>query len=123
MPSDFIDYLSEVLQPLGQVRSKRMFGGVGLYINELFCAIIANDCLYFKGDEQNEAEFAQAKCPPFTYEKDGKLFSMRYYKVPDAAHDDPAEMVRWARIGLAAALRKAANLKPTAKSKAKKTRV
>ncbi len=36
---------------MGQVRSKRMFGGVGLYINELFCAIIVDDCLYFKGDE------------------------------------------------------------------------
>ncbi len=123
MASDFIDYLSEVLQALGQVRSKRMFGGTGIYINELFCALIADDCLYFKGDDQNEAEFAQAKCPPFTYEKEGKPFSLRYYKVPDEALDDSAEMLRWARIGLAAALRKAANPKATAKPRAKKPRV
>jgi len=43
MASDFIDYLPEVLQALGQVRSKRMFGGTGTYINKLFCALIADD--------------------------------------------------------------------------------
>jgi DNA transformation protein len=62
MSSAFIDYLTETLAPLGTVRSKRMFGGVGVYINELFCAIIVDDSLYFKGDDDNEAEFAAAAC-------------------------------------------------------------
>lgn len=116
MSSDFIAYLAEVLAPLGSVRSKRMFGGVGVYIDDLFCAIIADDCLYFKGDEANEAEFVTAGCPPFTYEREGISYAMRYYRVPEATMDEPAEMLRWARLGLAAALRKAAH--PKAKSKA-----
>ncbi len=115
MSSDFIAYLTEVLAPLGSVRSKRMFGGVGIYINNLFCAIIADDCLYFKADDENEAEFVAGKCPPFTYEKEGVVYAMRYYRAPDEAMDDAEEMLRWARLGLAAALRKAAN--PKAKSK------
>ncbi len=115
MASDFIDYLTEVLAPLGSVRSKRMFGGVGIYIDNLFCAIIADDSLYFKGDDENEAEFIAGKCPPFTYEKEGVEYSMRYYRAPDEAMDDAEEMLRWARLGLAAALRKSAN--PKAKSK------
>jgi DNA transformation protein len=115
MSSDFINYLTEVLAPLGNVRSKRMFGGVGIYINNLFCAIIADDCLYFKGDDTNEAEFIAGKCPPFTYEKDGKVYSMRYYRAPDDAMDNAEEMLHWARLGLAAALRKAANPKPKSK--------
>lgn len=115
MSSDFINYLTDVLTPLGSVRSKRMFGGVGVYINNLFCAIIADDCLYFKGDDDNESEFIAGKCPPFTYEKDGKIYSMRYYRAPDEAMDNAEEMLRWARLGLAAALRKAANPKPKSK--------
>lgn len=115
MSSEFTLYLAEVLAPLGSVRSKRMFGGVGVYIDDLFCAIIVDESLYFKGDEQNEAEFAAAGCPPFTYEREGVSYAMRYYRVPDAAMDEPAEMLRWARLGLAAALRKAAH--PKAKSK------
>lgn len=115
MSSDFINYLTDVLAPLGSVRSKRMFGGVGIYINNLFCAIIADDSLYFKGDDENEAEFVAEKCPPFTYEKEGIVYAMRYYRAPDEAMDDSELMLRWARLGLAAALRKAAN--PKAKSK------
>jgi DNA transformation protein len=120
MSSDFINYLTEVLAPLGSVRSKRMFGGVGIYINDLFCAIIAADCLYFKGDDDNEAEFIAGKCPPFTYEKEGIVYSMRYYRAPDEAMDDGEEMLRWARLGLAAALRKAANPKAKAKKSSSK---
>lgn len=111
MSSDFIDYLSDVLAPLGSVRGKRMFGGIGIYIDNLFCAIIVNDYLYFKGDDANEAQFISRKCPAFTYEKNGVDFSMRYYRVPDEALDDANEMLRWARLGLEAALRKVAKPK------------
>jgi DNA transformation protein len=117
MASDFIDYLVDVLAPLGSVRSKRMFGGVGVYIDGLFCAIVVDDCLYFKGDDENEPEFAAANCLPFTYaNKEGGVYSMRYYRVPDEAMDDQAVMLHWARLGLAAALRK--TVKPAAKKRA-----
>ena len=115
MSSDFIDYLSDVLAPLGSVRGKRMFGGIGIYIDNLFCAIIVNDYLYFKGDDANEAQFISRKCPAFTYEKNGVDFSMRYYRVPDEALDDANEMLRWARLGLEAALRKVSKPKPPKK--------
>jgi DNA transformation protein len=115
MSADFIDYLTEVLAPLGSVRGKRMFGGVGVYIDNLFCAIVVDDYLYFKGDDDNEDQFKASKCAAFTYEKDGTNYSMRYYRVPDEALDDADDMLRWARLGLAAALRKAANPKPKSK--------
>jgi DNA transformation protein len=115
MPSAFIDYMTETLGPLGTVRSKRMFGGVGVYINELFCAIIVDDCLYFKGDDDNAAEFAAVACAPFTYQKEGVSYAMRYYRVPDEAMDEPEQIRHWARLGLAAALRK--DGKPKAKVK------
>ncbi|HEY8025990.1 MAG TPA: TfoX/Sxy family protein [Burkholderiaceae bacterium] len=109
MSSDFANYVKELLAPLGQVRSKKMFGGAGIYINDLFCALVIDDTLYFKGDDQNEEEFAAGGCPPFVYKhKDGRAVSVRYYRPPEEAMDNPMEMARWARLGMAAALRKSA---------------
>lgn len=109
MSSDFENYVKELLAPLGRVRSKKMFGGAGIYINELFCALVIDDTLYFKGDDQNEDEFVAGGCPPFVYKhKDGRAVSVRYYRPPEEAMDNPMQMARWARLGLAAALRKSA---------------
>jgi DNA transformation protein len=111
MASDFMDYLKELLSPLGSVRSKRMFGGEGIYINDVFCAIVVDEVLYFKGDHDNAAEFGAAGCPAFTYQREGVEYSMGYYRVPDEAMDNSSEMARWAKLGLAAALRKATDPK------------
>ena len=112
---DFVAWLADVLAPLGSVRSKRMFGAVGIYIDGLFCAIIDDDCLYFKADDDNEAQFRAAHCAQFTYEKQGELCALRYYRVPDEAMDDAGDLLRWARLGMAAALRKQAQ--PPARKK------
>ncbi len=109
MPSsDYLDYVSELLAPLGSVRAKAMFGGIGVYIDGLFCALIVDDCLYFKGDDDNEAEYLAAGCAPFTYSVKGVTQRLRYYRAPDEAFDNAQSIAPWARLGMAAALRKAA---------------
>jgi DNA transformation protein and related proteins len=37
----FVDHCAELLAPLGAVRVKRMFGGWGLYVDDIFLALIA----------------------------------------------------------------------------------
>ncbi len=50
-----------VLEQLGRVtpnvRARNMFGGVGIYGNDLFFALIADDTLYFKVDDTNRPDF------------------------------------------------------------------
>ncbi|MFI4940610.1 MAG: TfoX/Sxy family protein [Burkholderiales bacterium] len=121
MSADFVDYVKELMAPMGPVRSKRMFGGFGIYINELFCAITIDDCLYFKVDDLNQAQFTKIGSVPFTYEKGGKTQSLHYYRAPEEALDNPSEMARWATLGMAAALRKAVNPKPAPKKMPGKT--
>ena len=41
--SDYRDFVLEQLVPLGQVTARRMFGGVGIYANGLFFALIDDD--------------------------------------------------------------------------------
>ena len=55
-----VDHCLELLAPLGAVRARRMFGGHGLYIDDLFVAIIAFDRLYLKADEATRERFAGA---------------------------------------------------------------
>ena len=64
----YIEWLSDVLAPLGQIRIKRMFGGAGVYCNGIMFAIIGGDELYLKTDEIGHAEFAAEHMGPFTYQ-------------------------------------------------------
>lgn len=55
MSHALVDHCLELLAPLGAVRARRMFGGYGLYVDDLFVALIAVDRLYLKADETSAA--------------------------------------------------------------------
>lgn len=104
--SEFVDYLLDELAPLGQLRAKAMFGGFGLYCDELFFALVADDVLFIKVDEINRPRFLAENLAPFCFAmKDGRTQTMSYYPLPDAALESNADMLSWAKEGLAAALR------------------
>jgi len=104
--NDFVDHVVETMCELGPVTAKPMFGGWGLYRDGLFFAIVFEDMLYFKVDDENCAPFEKANLPPFVYvTKDGERIAMSYYQAPPEALESPAVMTDWARSGYAAALR------------------
>jgi DNA transformation protein len=122
MPRDneFTRWVAEQLASLGLIRIRSMFGGFGLYANDVFFAIIDDDVLYFKADEQNRDRFEEAGSELFRYPmKDGSISELNYYTAPDSALDDPGELLDWARLGLDAALR--ARTKTKKKEGPKKT--
>jgi DNA transformation protein len=113
MPDALVDHCLELLAPLGTARAKRMFGGYGLYVDELFVALIASERLYLKADWQTQTAFEKAGCEPFVYDGKGKPITMSYWTVPAEAMESPALMQPWARQAIAAALRARA-AKPSA---------
>ncbi|CAD5374200.1 DNA transformation protein [Rubrivivax sp. A210] len=101
----FLSHCQELLAPLGAVRSRRMFGGWGLYVDEIFLALIIEERLYLKTDGSTRARFEAAGCTPFVYHQtQGKAVTVSYYTAPDEALDAPALMEPWARLALQAAL-------------------
>lgn len=103
---EFIDHLEGQLAPLGPLRAKSMFGGWGLYLDGLFCAIVIDDELYFKADGDNVALFTAAGSAPFQYGRsDGGTSTMNYYRVPGEVLEDQPVLLQWARSGQEAALR------------------
>ncbi len=107
-----LEHCVELLSPLGRVRSRRMFGGHGLYIDELFVALIAFDRLYLKANASTRPAFEAAGCNPFVYERQGRSASLAYWTAPPDAMDSPDAMQPWARRAVQAALAARTAAKP-----------
>jgi DNA transformation protein len=102
---ELVDHCLELFAPLGATRSRRMFGGHGFYVDDLFIALIAFDRLYLKADAQTRAAFEAAGCEPFVYDGKGKSVTLGYFSAPEQAMESAPEMRPWARLALEAALR------------------
>jgi DNA transformation protein len=115
MTSGLVDHALELLCGLGAARARRMFGGHGLYVDDLFIALIAGERLYLKTDAQTRPRFQAAGSEPFVYGRQGReQVTLGYWTVPPEAMESPALMQPWARLALEAALR-ARNAKPAAR--------
>ncbi len=103
--SEFVDFLLDTLAVIGPVRARRMFGGHGIYHNDLMFGLVADDVLYFKADKESAPSFLAKNLEPFEYVKNGKPMKMSYYRAPEEIYDDPDEARRWAALAFAAAER------------------
>lgn len=123
-PNEFTLHCCELLAPLGPVRARRMFGGHGLYVDELFVAILAHEQLWLKSDALSRPSFEAAGCPPFRYQRQGEWAELGFHRPPEEAMDSPALMQPWARLALQAALRARSKKlsKPARPSASKKRR-
>jgi DNA transformation protein and related proteins len=101
---EFRAFVLDQLAGVPQLRSKAMFGGVGLYSAERFFAIVAADELFFKVDDANRGAYEAAGSEPFRPLADpDRPVSMSYYRVPIEVLEDPAELADWARAAIRAA--------------------
>ena len=101
-----LDYFKELMAPRGAIRSRAMFGGHGIYCDELFIAIVVDDRLYLKVDELTQLTFAAAGSAPFVYQGKDKPVTMSYWSVPEEALESARAMRPWLDMARAAAARK-----------------
>jgi DNA transformation protein and related proteins len=124
MSSPLVEHCLELLAPLGAVRARRMFGGHGIYIDDLFVAIIAFERLYLKTDAASRERFQAAGGEPFVYDVKRGTVALGYWTVPAEAMESPPLMQPWARLAIEAALRARAAkpVAPRSKTRAAKTK-
>jgi len=106
--SELLDSLPDLFHGLGTIRVQRMFGGHGVYADDVFFAIVDDGVLYLKADEISAPHFEERGRGRFEYVKDGKVQKMAYYESPEEVLEDPDEALRWGRMAVEAALRTAA---------------
>ena len=88
--------LETSLTPLGAFRSRPMFGGHGLYLDDVMFGLIAYDMLYLKTDDGNRPDFEKAKSEPFTFESERKgHVTTSYWQCPDDPLKDAVKLRRW----------------------------
>jgi DNA transformation protein len=105
----YAEFLREQLAPLGRVTLRRMFGKSGVFCDGVMFAVVTENTLYFRVDDQNRAAFKEAEAfPPLNYAKKGATIDLSFWRVPERLFDEPDELVSWAQAALAAARRVAA---------------
>ena len=107
-----------VVEQLGRlrpdIRTRAMFGGVGVYAGERFFALIDDDVLYLKVDDVNRPDFEKEGMGPFQpFGPGGEV--MQYYELPAGLLDEPEELRPWVE----SAIEVAARAKSRAKGRAK----
>ena len=90
------EYREFVLEQLGRVTpvsSRAMFGGVGVYADGLFFALMAGDTLYLKVDDTNRGDFEAVGMGPFRpFEGE---HAMGYYELPADVLEDADALRPW----------------------------
>jgi DNA transformation protein and related proteins len=89
-------YREFVLEQLGRVApvtSRAMFGGVGVYSNGFFFALMDDDTLYLKVDDTNRPDFEAAGMGPFRPFEGGG--AMQYYELRADLLEDAEQLRPW----------------------------
>lgn len=94
--------LEQLARVVSEVRARGMFGGVGVYSATTFFALIDDDVLYFKVDDQTRPDFEAQRMQPFRPFGEGGE-TMQYYEVPPHVIEDLDALRVWAdrAIGVA----------------------
>ncbi len=110
------EFVRELFAGVGAISVKRMFGGAGVYAEGLMFGLIADEAIYLKADAALKAELTQQGCGPFIWApakgpRAGQKVEMGYWRLPDAALDDPELAAQWGRKALNVARSKASSTK------------
>lgn len=95
--AEYTEYVLEMLEPIGPVRTGRFFGGVGIFSGSVQFAMIMGNALYFVVDDDTRPRYERAGMAPFSYmTKKGRVQVRRYYELPENVFTDPEQLRLWA---------------------------
>jgi DNA transformation protein and related proteins len=116
----FAEFLRDQFAPVGRVTMRRMFGKTGVFCDGVMLAMVSDNTLYFRVDDENRATFKEAESfPPLNYKKKGASIDLAFWRAPERLFDEPEQLIAWARAALAAARRVAAKRERTARRRDK----
>ncbi|MBI1883859.1 MAG: TfoX/Sxy family protein [Chlamydiae bacterium] len=90
----FQEYVSEMLEPLGEIECRRMFSGYGIYRGDVFFGIISKAKLFFKVGPLTQKDYLAKGRKPFR--PSVKQVLKTYYEVPADVLEDADELKNWA---------------------------
>jgi len=101
---DFRTWIEDTLGRVRPVRTRAMFGGLGIWSGELFFALADDGVLYLKGDAETREAMEQAGSSRFhPYGSEGP--AMDYWTVPAEVLEDPMLLGEWVDRAVEVAMR------------------
>lgn len=94
MDPEFRAWLEDLLGRVHPVRTRAMFGGLGIYAGELFFALADDGVLYVKGDAETRDAYEAEGSRRFRPFGDAGA-AMEYWEVPGDVLEDPAQLRVW----------------------------
>lgn len=95
--SHFVEYVMNDLFPsLWRLSANPMFGGFGIYRDEVMFALVYEDILYLKTDDASRSDFIKRGAEPLTYLSRGKTVALSYWNVPAEILEDRDQLREWA---------------------------
>ena len=93
--ASFLDYVLEQLADARGIKTRAMFGGHGLYMDQSFFGIVHKGSLYLRTDAVSRPAYLKKGCRPFNPKGAKELH--RYYEVPAEVLEDADLLLEWAK--------------------------
>src|SRR5215467_14117897 len=113
--SAYLDFVTDLLSPLGSIAARSMMGGHVLYCDCIVFALIANNTLYLKADADTRPHFEELGLKAF-YPFEGQA-SMSYYQPPPEFFEDEEVLMEWGRMAVGAGRRSKTKKKPQSRDR------
>lgn len=92
-----MQHVIEQLMPLGPISTRRLFGTVGLFLEDRIFGLVHDGITYFRTNDATAARYVEYGSQPFMFRHaDGGKMVTQYHEVPARVLDDPDEACAWA---------------------------
>ncbi|MFG0606877.1 TfoX/Sxy family DNA transformation protein [Vibrio mimicus] len=89
-----------LFEQLGRVKSRSMFGGFGIFVDETMFALVVNETLHIRADDATIEKFKLQGYEPYVYKKRGFPVVTKYYALPEDCWSNPTSILTEARAAL-----------------------
>jgi DNA transformation protein len=97
---NLLSFVADQLSDMGEVSTRRMFGGWHISHGGVFFAIVFKERLYFKTSEISRVRYEEMGMGPFRPR--AKVTLKTLYEVPVDILEDTGDLTLWAREAIAA---------------------
>jgi DNA transformation protein len=72
-----------LFEQFGKVKSRSMFGGFGIFVDDAMFALVVNNTLHIRSNDSTVEAFKAAGYQPYVYKKRGFPVVTKYYALPE----------------------------------------
>tara|TARA_S200000501_G_C20487687_1_gene596806 strand:- start:182 stop:529 length:348 start_codon:yes stop_codon:yes gene_type:complete len=90
-----LDHVLDLLYEEEGISYKKMFGGFGLFKNDIPVALILNSGIYMKVNNSNRDDYVNMGSMPFSYVRNGKEIKLSNWLLPGEIMETEQLFIDW----------------------------